>query len=82
MKLSRTNINENYLSSHVVSITLAYFLNSPHSNLKYAIQFLLIQTPQDILQELKQTGLPQPPESVRVFFNCKKQIEITGGQMR
>jgi hypothetical protein len=28
-------------------------LNAPHSNLKYAIQFFLIDTSQNLLQELK-----------------------------
>jgi hypothetical protein len=42
MKLNRINIDENYLSSGVVSIALSYFLNSAHRSLKYAIQFFLI----------------------------------------
>jgi hypothetical protein len=43
MKLSRTNIDGDCLSSGVVSIALAYFLNSLNSSLKYAVQFSLIQ---------------------------------------
>jgi hypothetical protein len=31
MKLNKANINENYLSSDVVSISFVYFLNPPHS---------------------------------------------------
>jgi hypothetical protein len=53
MKLSRTNTDGNFLSSDAVSIALAYFLNSPHPSLKYAIQFSLIQTPQHPLHALK-----------------------------
>jgi hypothetical protein len=49
MKSNRINIDGNYLSSDVVSIALAYFLNSQHPSLKYAIQFLLIDTPQNLL---------------------------------
>jgi hypothetical protein len=53
MKLNRTNINGNCLSFDLISIVLADFLNLPHLSLKYAIQFLLIQTPQNVFQALK-----------------------------
>jgi hypothetical protein len=53
MRMPRTFISKNYLSSHVVSIAFIYFLNSAHPSLKYDIQFLLIQTPQNPLQVLK-----------------------------
>jgi hypothetical protein len=71
MKLSGTNIDGNCLSSEVVSIGLAYFLNWQHLSLNYVIQFLLIQTSQKLLQGLKKTGPRQPPESVRVFFDYR-----------
>jgi hypothetical protein len=53
MKLNRTNGDENYLSSEVVSIALTCFLNPPHLSLKYAIQFFLIDPPQNILHIFK-----------------------------
>jgi hypothetical protein len=53
MKLNRINRDENDLSFNIVSIALTYLLNAPHSNLKYAIQFFLIDTSQNLLQELK-----------------------------
>jgi hypothetical protein len=53
MKMPRTFIDETCLSSDVSSIAFAYFLNSAHPSLKYAIQFLLIQTSQNTLQALK-----------------------------
>jgi hypothetical protein len=57
MKMRRTFIDETCLSSDVASIAFAYFLNSAHRSLKYAIQFLLIQTPQNPLQALKKLVL-------------------------
>jgi hypothetical protein len=53
MKLNMTKRDENYLSSYIVSIALTYFLNPPHPSLKYVIQFLLIDTPQNLLYALK-----------------------------
>jgi hypothetical protein len=80
MRLSRTNINGNCLSSDVVSIALAYFLNSPHPSLKYAIQFLLIQTPQNLSQALKKLVLVSQLNSFVFFFDCRKQVEVTGAR--
>jgi hypothetical protein len=79
MKVRRTFIDKNCLSSGVVSITFIYFLNPPYPSLKYPIQFFLIDIPENRLQGFKRTGLHQPPESVRVFVHCKKQVEVTGG---
>jgi hypothetical protein len=56
MKLNITNVDENCLSSDVVSIALAYLLNPSHPSPKYAIQFFLINTPQNLLQTLKKLG--------------------------
>jgi hypothetical protein len=53
MKMRKTFIYKTCLSSDVASIAFAYFLNSLHPSLKYAIQFSLIQTPQNPLQALK-----------------------------
>jgi hypothetical protein len=53
IKSNITNIDENYLSSDLVSIALIYFLNQLHPSLKYAIQFFLIDTSQNLLQALK-----------------------------
>jgi hypothetical protein len=53
MKLSLTNIDRYYLSSDVISIVLAYFLNPLHRGLKYAIAFFLVHIPQNLLQGLE-----------------------------
>jgi hypothetical protein len=53
MKLNRTNVDENYLLSEVVSIALTYLLNPPRSSLKHAVQFVVIDTPQNFLHALK-----------------------------
>jgi hypothetical protein len=52
-----TKIDENYLSFDVVSIALAYFLNSLHLSLEYAIQFFLIDILQNLLQGFKKLVL-------------------------
>jgi hypothetical protein len=57
MKLNIINIDENYLSSDIVSITFTYFLNPLHSSLKYAIQFFLIDNFQNVLQALNKLVL-------------------------
>jgi hypothetical protein len=57
MKMRRTFIDKTCLSSDVAFIAFAYFLNSAHPSLKYAIQFLLIQTPQNPLQGFKKLVL-------------------------
>jgi hypothetical protein len=53
MRMRRTFFDKNPLKSDVISIALAYFLNSPHPSLKYAFQFLLIQIAQNSLQAFK-----------------------------
>jgi septum formation topological specificity factor MinE len=53
MKMRRTFIDKTCLSSDVASSAFANFLNSAHPSLKYAIQFLLIDIPQNPLQALK-----------------------------
>jgi hypothetical protein len=45
--------DKNCLSSDVVSITFTYFLNPPYLSLKYSIQFVPIDTPQNRLQRFK-----------------------------
>jgi hypothetical protein len=69
MKLNISNGDGNYLSSDVISIAFAYFLNPPHPNLKCAIQFFLTDNSHNLLQGLEKTGLHQSPESVRVFLS-------------
>jgi hypothetical protein len=53
MKMCKTFIDKTYLSFDVASIAFAYFLSSAHRSLKYAIQFLLIQIPQNRLKAFK-----------------------------
>jgi hypothetical protein len=78
MKLSRTNIDGKYLSSDRVSIALAYCRNSPHLSLKSDIQFLLIQTLQNLLKVLKKLVLVSQLNPFEFFFDCSKQVEVTG----
>jgi hypothetical protein len=68
MKLNRTNIDENDLSSDVVFVALTYFLKPLHPSLKYAIQFVLIDTPKISCGDSRNWSR-QPPESVRVFLS-------------
>jgi hypothetical protein len=82
MKLNIINIDENYLSSDVVSIALAYFLNLLHPSLEYAIQFFVIDTPQNLLQGLKKLVLVSHLNPLEFFFHCRKQAEVTGGQIK
>jgi hypothetical protein len=53
MKMRRTLIDKTCLSSDVVSITFTYFLNSLCPSLKYPIQFILIDTPQNACRDSK-----------------------------
>jgi hypothetical protein len=78
MKLNKTNIDENYLSSDVVSITLAHFLNPLHPSLKYVIQFFLIDTSRNLLQALKKLILVNHLNPFEFFVDCRKQVEVTG----
>jgi hypothetical protein len=83
MKLNMINIDENCLSSDVVSIAFAYFLNPPHPSLKYVIQFLLVNNLQNLLQGLKKLVLASHLNSLELSFivgNKKKSLEIKLGK--
>jgi hypothetical protein len=80
MKLNITKRDEIYLSSDIVSIALAYFLNPPHPSLKCAIQFFLIDTSQNLSQRVKQRVLVSHLNPFE-FFHCKKQVEVTGAKL-
>jgi hypothetical protein len=82
IKLNITNMHETCLSSDVVSITLAYFLNPPHPSLKYAIQFLLVDTPHNLLQGLKKLIFVSHLNPFEYSFHSRKQVEVTGGQIK
>jgi hypothetical protein len=81
MKMRRTFIDKTCLSSDVASIAFAYFLNSARRNLKYAIQFLLIQTPQNPLQALKKLVLVSQVNPFEFFFDGRKQVKVTSSQI-
>jgi hypothetical protein len=66
----------------MASITFAYFLNSVHPSLKYAIQFLLIQTPQNPLQALEKLVLISKVNPFEFFFDRRKQVQVTSDQIR
>jgi hypothetical protein len=73
MKLGRTNIDGNCLHSDVAHNALADFLNWPHPSLKYAIQFLLIQTSQNLLQGLKELILVRQLNPFGFFFDMRNK---------
>jgi hypothetical protein len=77
MKTRRTFIDKTCLSSDVASIAFVYFLNSAHQILKYAIQFLLIQIPQNLLQTLKKLVLVSQVNPFEFFFDGRKQVQVT-----
>jgi hypothetical protein len=82
MKMRRTFIDKSCLSSEVASIAFAYFLNSAHPSLKYAIQLLLIQTPQNPLQAFEKLVFVSQMNPFEFFFDCRKQVQITSSQIR
>jgi hypothetical protein len=57
-------------------------MNSPQASLKYAIQFLLIQTPEHLWQGLKKLVVVSHLNPFEFCFHCRKQVEVTGGQIR
>jgi hypothetical protein len=67
MKMRRTFRDKTCLSSNVAFITFAYFLISAHRSLKYAIQFVLIQTPQNPLQAFKKLVLVSQMNPFKFF---------------
>jgi hypothetical protein len=83
MKLSRNNIDRNCLLPDAVCIAFSYFLNSPHSSLKYAIQFLFSQTPQNLLQALKKLILISHLNPLEFFLtvgNKQKSLEARSNE--
>jgi hypothetical protein len=82
MKICRTFRDETCLSSDVASIAFAYFLNSAHPSLKYAIQFLLIQTPQNPLQAFKKLVVVSQVNPLKFFFDRRKQVQVTSSQIK
>jgi hypothetical protein len=57
-------------------------LKSPHPSLNYAIQFFLINAPQNLMQALKKLIPVSQLNLVDFFFDCRKQVEITGAKSR
>jgi hypothetical protein len=82
MKMRTTFINKTCLSSDVTFIAFAYFLNSAHPSLKCAIQFWLIQTPQNPLQALKKLVLVRQVNPFEIFFDGRKQVQVTRSQIK
>jgi hypothetical protein len=82
MKMHKSLLDKNCLSSDVVSIALAYCLNSPHPSLKYGIQFFVIETIQNLLQRLKELIFVSQLNPFESFFDCRKQVEVAGCQIR
>jgi hypothetical protein len=59
-------------------LALAYFLNPPYSSLKYAVQFFLIHTIQNLLQGFKKLVFVSHLNPFAFFFDRRKQVEVTG----
>jgi hypothetical protein len=76
IKSNITDIDKNYLSSDVIFIALACFLNPLHSSLKNAIQLFVIDTPQNLLQALKKLVLVSHLNTFEFSFHYTKQIEV------
>jgi hypothetical protein len=70
------------LSSDVASNSFADFLSSAQRSLKYTIQFLLIQTPQNPLQSLKKLVLVSQVNTFEFFFDGRKQVQVTSSQIK
>jgi hypothetical protein len=81
MKMCKAFIDKICLSSDGASIAFADLLNSGHQSLKYAIRFLLIQTPQNPLQALWKLVLVSQVNPFEFFFDGKKQVQVTHGQI-
>jgi hypothetical protein len=81
MNMRRTFIGKTCLSSDGTSIACADLLNSLHRSLKYAIRFLLVQTPQNPLQALKKLVLVSQVNPFEFFFDGRKQVQVTNGQI-
>jgi hypothetical protein len=79
--MRKSLLYKNCLSSDVASIAFAYFFNSAHPSLKCAIQFLLIQTPQNPMQALKKLVLVSQVNPFEFFFDGGKQVQVTSGQI-
>jgi hypothetical protein len=79
MKMRKTFIHKNYLSSDVVSIAFTYFLTPPYPSLKYPIQFFSIEVAQHCLQGFKKQVFVSHLSPFEFFFHCMKQVEVTGG---
>jgi hypothetical protein len=82
MRMRKSLLYKNGLSSDIVSIALIYFLNSPHPSLKYGFQFFVIETIQNLLQRLKELILLSQLNPFESFFDCRKQAEVAGCQIR
>jgi hypothetical protein len=76
IKFNIANIKENYLSSDIVFIVLAYFLNLLHPSLKYAIHSFLIDTIQDLLQGLKKLILVSHLNPFELFFRLSEMSTV------
>jgi hypothetical protein len=81
MRMHKSLLYKNGLSTDVVSIALTYFLNSPHPSPKYGIQFFVIETIQNLLQRLKELILVSQLNPFESFFDCRKQVEVAGCQI-
>jgi hypothetical protein len=82
MKMHRTFIDKTCLASDLVSIAYIYFLNSGRPSLKYGIQFFKIDTPQNLLQTVEKLVFVSQLNPFVFSFDCRKQVEITKGQIK
>jgi hypothetical protein len=81
MKMRRTFRDEICLSSDLSSVAFAYFLSSAQQSLKCGIQCALIQIPSHALQALKKLVLVSQVNPFEFFFEGRKQVQVTSGQI-
>jgi hypothetical protein len=60
---------------------LAYFLNLLHPGLKNPTQFIVIDTPENLMQALKKLVLLTYLNPFEFFFQCRKQVEVAGTKL-
>jgi hypothetical protein len=73
MKLNRMKIDENHLSSDVVSIALTHFLNALYTSLKYAIQFFLIDALKIFYRHSKKLVLVNQLNPLELSFTARNK---------
>jgi hypothetical protein len=80
MKVRRTFIDKNCLSSDVVSITFTYFLNPAVPKFEMPYSILPDQYPSKTLRGIRKLVFVSHLSPFEFFFHCKKQVKVTGAR--